>query len=66
MEKFFYEHRPHLYLLLSFYAIAIAGHSALTMLSGFVLLACGLYVKRVRYVYRRYSGSQRFRLKNLN
>ncbi|MCM2277365.1 MAG: hypothetical protein NDJ89_04760 [Oligoflexia bacterium] len=53
MEKMMYELRPHFYLLAAFYALVISRTSPIMVLSGLMLLGCGLWVLRARSDYRR-------------
>jgi hypothetical protein len=53
MEKFVYELRPFLYFLGSTYALLLSPGSILMASSGWILLACSLYIFNLRTHYRR-------------
>jgi hypothetical protein len=53
MEQFFYENRPAIYGLISFYALFISRNSALMIVSGLILLGCALRVYFLRREYKK-------------
>lgn len=53
MEQFFYENRPTIYGLISFYALFISRNSALMVVSGLVLLGCAIRIQLLRREYKK-------------
>jgi hypothetical protein len=53
MEKLMYEARPYLYVLMGLFGLVQAKFSPLLISSAALLLFSGVYVGKLRWVYRR-------------